>query len=429
MAGRAFKAGVAAAALMGAAGAVMVGSTGAAHAGAFMLREQSTYGQGASFAGVAAPGDSISSMYWNPAAVTTAVGLVFESNHTFISPHADFDPDSRTSPLLGALVPGDGGDLGVDAYLPSSYTAYQVNEDLYLGLSINTPFGLATHADRPWVGQVDHLRAKVLSVNVAPTIGYKINDQISIALGAQIQYFNVDLTRALLPTPTSPTANLSGDDFGFGFTAGVTFEPTEGTTIGLGFRSAIAQSLEGELVSPASPGGLPITADLTLPEMVTLGVRQRVNDQFTLLAGIEWTNWSRLGIVDVDNAAAGTVTELDFEYQDGWFFSLGAEYAWNDNLTLRSGLGYEISPVRDEFRSARLPDANRIWASVGFTYEVNERLSFDAAYTHLFGEESDINRTNALPGGLGLPATVTYAGSTEASADIVAVSLRYKLGG
>ncbi|WP_075215591.1 OmpP1/FadL family transporter [Mongoliimonas terrestris] len=425
MSRRAWKAGVALAAITASVG----GSVGTAEAGAFALREQSVYSQGASFAGAAAPGDSISAMYWNPAAVTTAVGLVFESNHSFISPHADFDQDDRTTPLLNALVPGDGGDLGIDAYLPSSYTAYQLNESLYFGVSINTPYGLGTHADRPWIGQVDHLRAKVLTVDVSPTIGYKVNDQLSIAIGAQIQYFDVNITRALFPTPTSPTANLSGDDIGFGFTAGVTYEPFDGTTIGLGFRSAIAHSLEGELVSPTSPGGLPITADLTLPETVTLGLRQRINDRFTLLAGIEWQNWSRLGIVDVENSALGTVTELDFEYKDGWFFSLGGEYAWNENLTLRTGLGYEISPVTDEFRSARLPDANRIWASVGLTYEVNERLSFDAAYTHLFGEESDINRTSAVPGGFGLPATVTYAGSSEASADILSVSLRYKLGG
>ena len=46
----------------------------AAEAGGFAVREQSAYGQGSSFAGMAAPGDSISAMFWNPAAVTSVTG-------------------------------------------------------------------------------------------------------------------------------------------------------------------------------------------------------------------------------------------------------------------------------------------------------------------------------------------------------------------
>ena len=52
----------------------MVAGVATAEAGGFAVREQSAYGQGSSFAGMAAPGDLISSMFWNPAAVTTATG-------------------------------------------------------------------------------------------------------------------------------------------------------------------------------------------------------------------------------------------------------------------------------------------------------------------------------------------------------------------
>ena len=46
---------------------------------------------------------------------------------------------------------------------------------------------------------------------------------------------------------------------------------------------------------------------------------------------------------------------LPFQYKDGWFFSGGAEYKWTDRLTVRGGIGYEISPVKDQVRDAADP--------------------------------------------------------------------------
>ena len=49
--------------------AALVAATGAANAGGFAVREQSAWGQGTSYAGVAA-GGSLSAMFWNPATMT-----------------------------------------------------------------------------------------------------------------------------------------------------------------------------------------------------------------------------------------------------------------------------------------------------------------------------------------------------------------------
>ena len=57
---------------------ILIIATAQANAGAFAIREQSTYGQGTSFAGVAA-GGSLSSMFWNPATMTQFKGIVSEN--------------------------------------------------------------------------------------------------------------------------------------------------------------------------------------------------------------------------------------------------------------------------------------------------------------------------------------------------------------
>src|SRR5262245_20463342 len=65
----ALRAGVAVTALMASA---------SAYAGGLAVREQSTFGQGASFAGIAA-GGAPSSMFWNPAAMTQFYGMSLEN--------------------------------------------------------------------------------------------------------------------------------------------------------------------------------------------------------------------------------------------------------------------------------------------------------------------------------------------------------------
>ena len=83
-----------------------------AHAGGFTLR-QSSYFQGASWAGVAAGGPSVSAMFWNPATITQAgLGLTAEGAATIDSPRSDITPTVATSPTRVNLTPfGGSGDL------------------------------------------------------------------------------------------------------------------------------------------------------------------------------------------------------------------------------------------------------------------------------------------------------------------------------
>ena len=63
-----------------------------AHAGAFAVRTQSAYGQGSSFAGIAA-GGSLSSMFWNPANLTDVRRGEIEAVGTGIFPDVDVKLD------------------------------------------------------------------------------------------------------------------------------------------------------------------------------------------------------------------------------------------------------------------------------------------------------------------------------------------------
>ncbi|WP_425086811.1 OmpP1/FadL family transporter [Stappia sp.] len=403
-------------------------TAGEALAGGFALREQSAYYQGMSFAGYGTTGPSISSMFWNPATLTGAgAGWTFEAHNSVIVPTSEvtgtFTPPGG-SPLPASSVPA--GDIGNDAFVPASYAAYRLNERAVLGVSINAPFGLATKPAQNWAGQFYSRSSKAQSINVAPTLAYEINDMVSVALGLQIQHFAVALKTGVPTVAGFPTAAIEGDDIALGVTAGVTVKPMDGTEIGLGYRSGVFHELDGQIATPAGVNG--INARLMTPDMVNLSVKQRVTDTFRIFGTVEWTNWSRLKSPRVTLQANGaTVQTLHFNYRDGWFFALGGEYDFNEDLTLRAGIAYELSPVTDDIRSTRLPDNDRLWLSAGASYQVLENLALDLGYTYIHTGDTPIN---IGPGHQDYnPALGTFVGSADANVNIVSASLRYRWGG
>ncbi len=404
-----------------------------ADAGAFALREQSSYSQGASFAGAATCGDSIQGMFWNPAVVTCTRGMTVEGTLSGVMPSADFTtypfPDSTFGPGSPLVNAGNPGDVAESALVPSSAAAFNLNDRIYFGVSVNAAYGLATKTDYNHAAQVYGRTSDVFSMNAQPVIGVRVNDMISLGVGLQIQYFDVRLTSATGPFPNDPTAILQGDDTAIGATAGIVFTPRPGTEIGLGYRSRIDHSLEGTLATPSAlgPVSIPIDADITLPDVVSLGIRQQLTDKFTLLGTVEWTNWSVFSTFPVTSPALGgaQVTTLPFEYDDGWFYSLGGEYRYNDQLTVRAGVGWENSPVSDRVRSVRLPDDDRLWLSAGLSYDVNDRLKLNAGYSFLKSFDTTVNYGPGHPGYVG----VDYAADVDASVHIVSVGLKYSFGG
>ena len=111
------------------------------------------------------------------------------------------------------------------------------------------------------------------------------------------------------------------------------------------------------------------------------------------------------------------LTTLPLGWDDGWFFSAGLEHAYSEQLTLRGGVAYEISPIdSDEGRTIRVPDADRIWLSAGASYKYSETTTVDLSYAHVF-----IDDARTVQGGGAL------VGDVESSADIISVGVRSKL--
>jgi long-chain fatty acid transport protein len=405
--------------------AVLLVATAGANAGGLAVREQSAYGQGSSFAGVAA-GGSLSSMFWNPATMTQMPGIQFESVLTGLVPSARNTPTAGST--LGAL--GGTNDTADNALVPSFYASWQFAPQWWAGLSVNAPYGLSVSFPNIWAGRdfaanQSHLK----TYDISPTLAYAINSWISVGVGVQFQYADAQLARGItLGGPIFANSTLEGNAWSYGFTAGVTLTPTPTTTIGIGYRSSINQKIDGSVTLTA-----PLTAfstsdahlTLNLPDVVSVGLRQKLSPQWTLLGTIEWSNWSRIGTsaaVTTSSGApvlvGGTPVTVPFGYSDGWFYSVGAEYQWSQQLALRAGVAFEKSPITDSVRTPLLPDNDRTWLSVGATYNITPKLAVDLAYSHIFVKDTSVSDTAST-------GTV-YNGTVDSHVDIFSIGVKYR---
>ena len=403
----------------------------AVHAGAFALREQSAYGQGSSFAGIAA-GGSLSAMFWNPATLNIVDGFQTESVHTAIFANSDVTlnvVDSSNS----ILQTEDAGNIGGWAYVPSGYAAMRLREDLVLGVGINGPFGLATKYDLDSVARTRWVAgtSQVFSLNVNPNLAYQINDKVTVAAGLQVQYMSVRYTDFVTAGGLTD-ATLSGDGINFGFTAGIHVKASKNTEFGIGYRSGVRNKFGGRVSGRDSNGAeVDSAADAVVatPDMVTIGISHRINDSWKVLAGVEWTNWSILKSAPVDVASISIADfAIPFNYVDGWYFSLGTEYEINEHFSLRSGIGYELSPVTDRRRTLRLPDDDRLWLSAGASYRLSDRFSFDLGYSFVHVFDGDVDNAEAANQGSLSSSGGRFTADVDANVHVISTALKMKFG-
>lgn len=399
----------------------IVGVAAEATAGGFAIREQSAQFQGSSFAGSAA-GGGLSSMYWNPAALGQAgFGLTSESHFSGIFGQAVNTVESINGVPVGAFPSPSGGDIAPAAIVGASYYSYRLSERLTLGMSMNSGFGLVTKPrNLDYVGSELGRTTKLFTINASPTLAYQIAPGISVGVGVQVQYAKAKLA---FGAPFGPSAIYQdADDIAFGATAGILIQPSAGTSIGLGWRSQMTHDLEGDFTLPVGGGIIPFnnaTADLKLPDIVTLSLRHSIAPNMRLLGTVEWSNWSRFSELVLQPVGL----TLPANWSDGWFFSLGGEYDLNPGMTLRAGVGYEISPVDDPTkRFTTIPDNDRVWLSAGGSVKLTETMSADFAYTHVFIENGDFEREGPV-------SLAIYRGQSEAQVDIFSASLKTRWGG
>src|SRR3569832_754440 len=379
-------------------------------AAGFALMEQSASGQGSAFAGAAALTEDATDIYFNPAGMTQLSGGQAVIGANIIDLNAAFTTRgySFSSAAGGGALTGVDDDGGKTVVVPSAYFSSALNERWSLGIGINAPFGLETEYADTWVGRYHGIKSELTTINVNPSLAYKVNNQLSLGAGINAQYIDATLTSAVdfgaligAPGTLDGKAGITGDDISYGYNLGVLYAVTPTSHLGLSYRSSIQHTLSGtaDFNVPAPLVGAPfgpltigtnVFADTSastrvkVPAILSLSYDHRLNDRLDLLADLTRTGWK-----------------------------------------LRAGLAYDQSPVPNAVRrTPRVPDNDRTWLSIGAGGTLTRSLRLDVAYTHIFVKDTSIQNTfeSSVP-----QLRHTLSGSYDSSVDIVSAQLVWEM--
>jgi long-chain fatty acid transport protein len=107
-------------------------------------------------------------------------------------------------------------------------------------------------------------------------------------------------------------------------------------------------------------------------------------------------------------------------FKNAWKLALGTTYRPGGDWLLRAGLAFDQSPVRDTWRTPRLPDSDRTWISAGGQYRFTRTLVLDGGLAWLNSRKASM-RLNGEP-----PNTAAYGlleGRYKSSTSIVSAQL------
>ncbi len=112
----------------------------------------------------------------------------------FVKPSVEFTNANSTPPLGIAPGGGNGGDAGDWALVPAGYLAWPISDRLSIGVGLSAPFGLATEYDATWVGRFQAVKSEIETINLNPSIAFKVNDMVSLGFGVNCQTIEAELS-------------------------------------------------------------------------------------------------------------------------------------------------------------------------------------------------------------------------------------------
>jgi len=412
----------------------------------FYVPQQTAYGAGRANAGGVAMAREASTVFFNPAGMTQLKGSEVVAALNIITPSDSLSNQGTTlaSPGTGgtqvAVVGGNGGEPGSPTPLGSFFYARPVGSKWWVGIGISAPFGLRLQYPSTWFGRYDSIESQLVTVDVAPTVAYRLTNTLSLGAGLNIQYADIKATSAI-PNTLSPFGftsgtdgrnELTGDDVSAGFNVGLLWNATPSTRVGVHYRSKMDHDLDGHntisrFTGPLASlnGKLNTSTELKLPEVVSAGFAHALNRRTTILGEAQWFGWSRFEDVRTrfDNGAPTIARPQD--YRDTYTVSAGAEHIWRDNLTFRAGVQYDRTPTVDRFRNTSVPDGDRIWTAVGASYKPSQRTELTLSFQHVFFQDPKIDVTRTFFEGTPAEGSVRVRARADSHVNTLSLAFRY----
>lgn len=404
--------------------AVALVSTQAWSAG-FQLNEFSSSGLGRAYSGEGAIADDAGNASRNPALIMMFDRPTFSAGAVYIDPDVNI---SGKSPLSGNSTNAD--NIAPTAWVPNAHFVAPINDQFGWGASVTSNYGLATEFNNSYAAGMYGGKTDLQTVNLNLSGAYRLSSNWSFGLGFDAVYAKAKIERyageasALVPPgygsavgitgPDSQIAHLKGDEWGYGWNAGILYELDKNNRWGLTYRSEVKIDFDGDYKSsitnlgnqllgsagisglPVGTGGATVPGSLTLnlPEMWEISGYNKVDPQWAIHYSIAYTSWSQFQELKATGSNGQQLFYKEEGFKDAYRIALGTTYYHDKNWTFRTGIAFDDSPVPADNRSISIPDQDRFWLSAGTTYAFNEDASIDVGASYMHGQNVTIQEGN-----------------------------------
>jgi long-chain fatty acid transport protein len=398
-----------------------------AYAGGYRVSSQGQKALAMGHTGVAMS-DSAESIFFNPGAITQLKAeMDIVGGITLLDGETKYQQEdtlakAKTDNPLGTPF--------------NAYIAQKLTDDLSWGLGIYTPYGNKVEWPTDWAGS--HLVNKIdlKAIYIQPTIGYQLTPSTSIGAGPTLVLGSVKFNRNLSTSLTNAKGDRSNVEIkadnvtAWGYNIGLLHKLADNrTSLGISFRSKVTIKARDEdadfddiptaLQSTFADGDF--DADLPLPAELTLGVAYQYSDDLILAFDVNRTFWSTYDElkIEFDN---GITSENPRNYEDANIYRFGLQYRYNDKWTLRGGVYFDESPIKDGYFAPETPRNDSIGYTTGATYAYSKHLELDVSLLILTFDDEELSYDHYEEGGV----TIPFGGKYDSAATAIGFGLSYK---
>jgi len=372
------------------------------YAAGFQLNEFSSAGLGRAYSGEGAMGDTAASASRNPATMALMDRPMFSIGAVFIDPDVDITGNSPTGRSLNA------SNIAPTQWIPNLHYVQPINDQWWVGASATSNYGLATEFNDDYTAGGYGGKTDLMTANFNLSTAYRLNEHFSFGVGFDAVYARAKIERyagesgAALGIPAdTQVAHLKGDEWGYGWNAGILYEVDKNNRFGFTYRSEVKVDFDGDYKSslptainrlnlglPYATGGSTIPGALTLnlPEMWEVSGWHKVAPQWAVHYSLAYTSWSQFQELKATGSSGQTLFYKDESFKDAYRIALGTTYYYDDNWTFRTGIAFDDSPVPADKRSISIPDQDRLWLSAGASYAFTQDASVDVGVSYMHGQ-------------------------------------------
>lgn len=420
-------------------------------ASAFQLWEQDAASIGNYHAGYAAEAADASTAFYNPAGITrfTNQQIVFSGAAVTANVKYRGTVDiTYTDPSLPTngpqTVTSQGGTI---AFIPAFHYVTPLTDWLGFGFSVDVPFGSKLDYGSSTALRYISTKTSVSVIDVSPSLGMKITDKASIGFGPDVQFMKGEFNQVgtFLDDSFDSDGINTANDTAYGYHLGGLYEFTPDSRVGLSYHSQAVHHLTGtSTFSGPFPQALTdhdvnssrAKLNMTLPPYTALSFYHRLHPKLAVMASAIYTQWKTIqylvlqnvaGVVidDASNPVASTniIVTIPQHFHNTWNFSVGADYDLTDTMTLRSGIGYDQTPVKNAYRNVQMPDNDRYVIALGGHYQATKAVGFDLSWMHVFFNKAHVSPPPQVTGA----EIGTTNGSVTGGADVFGAQITWNL--